>query len=444
MSTKAFVDQMRVKNPCSASWDAMVGNDQFRFCEHCNLGVYNLAQMTRKEVERLIAKSNGRLCVRYQRRPGGSVQTLPAKQKLHRIARRASQFAASTFSATLAVTGGTLSQSEIVAAVRPVALRLDSTHLLGGVVVGIVKDQNGAVVTSASVNLTSDQKALSFYSSVSMSGEFRFEGLQPGMYSLRIEAPGFASLEPGSFYVAEDTELRLDQTLEVATIQEFVDVEGGEQLVVTSTGGAIAIVAPSDPFIRAVQQDEMQEATRLLAGRDVNLRDKSSNTTALEHAVRNANREMVQMLIGAGAKVNLRNEAGQTVLMMLDDDATSDLVWDLVNAGAKVNAKDRDGETPLMSAARVNNVELLKTLLEAGAEVNARNERKQTALMDAADYGYVNIVRALILAGAEVNAVDGEGKNALSYAVEAEHATVGRLLRSHGVIEVAKKIDKEN
>ena len=444
MPPKVFLDQIRVKNPCAQSWDSMVGTDQFRFCEHCNLSVYNLAEMTRKDVERLIAKSQGRLCVRYQRRPDGSLQTLPAAQTLHRITRRASQVAASAFSATLAVTGAAIPQGiGVVAGAVPVAAaNLDRVGMLGATVVGVVKDQNGAVVTSASVSLTNDQTKISLYSSVNMSGEFRFEQLTAGIYSLRIEAPGFSVTELSSIYVQDNSETRMDQVLEIASLEAEVEVQG-EEVRYTSVGGAVAFVAPADPFIRAAQQDDLAEVTKLVAGRDVNLRDKASNTTALEHAVRNSNREMVQLLIAAGAKVSLRNPGGQTVLMMLDSDATPDLAWDLINAGAKVNTKDNDGETPLMAAARFNNVDVIKTLLEAGADVNARDESKQTALMEAAAQGLVNIVRILVLAGADVNAVDSEGRNALSFALDGDHMPTTRLLRNQGSTEIAKAEDKD-
>lgn len=437
MPAKTFLDQIRV-NPCTQSWDSMVGNDQFRFCEHCNLAVHNLAGMTRKEVERLIAKSQGRLCVRYQRRPDGSLRTLPAAQKLHRITRRASQVAAGAFSASIAFTGAALSQVTAEAYVRSAAIgNLDPQVLMGAAVVGMVRDQSGAAIPSASVSITSDQNKIALYTSVTMAGEFRFEGLTAGIYSLRVEAPGFSASELSNVYVQADTETRLDQILQAESLVGEDEVEGTQEF--RSVGGAVIYVAPSDPFILAAQQDDIQEVTKLLAGRDVNARDKTSNTTALEHAVRNSNREMVQLLIGAGAKVNLGNPAGQTVLMMLDGDATSDLVWDLVNAGAKVNIKDNDGETPLMTAARYNNVDVIKTLLEAGAEVNARNKVKQTALFEAAAYGHVNVIRTLVHAGADVNLLDHEGKNALSFAVDGGHPASVRLLRNQGASEIAQK-----
>jgi hypothetical protein len=375
--------------------------------------------------------------VRYQRRPDGSPKTLAAGQKLHRLTRHASKVAASTFSATLAITGAAASQTGAIAA-QPVAfVELDPTQQFGGTVVGTVKDGHGALIPSATVSLTNQQTAVVLYTSVNLSGEFRFEGLTPGMYNLRVEAPGFGANEIDGIYVREDFELRMDQTLEVAVIEETVEVDGSEGRTITFTGGVMVAVAPADPLIRAAQQDDLEEVTKLLAGRDVNLRDNDSHTTALEHAVRNANREMVQLLIAAGAKLELKNEAGQTVLMMLDNDATSDLVWDLINAGAKVNAKDEDGETPLMNAAQYNNLDLIKTLLDAGADVNARDKLKKTALMQAAEQGHVNIVRALVLAGADINAIDCEGKNALSFALEISNSPVTRLLRSQGATELA-------
>jgi hypothetical protein len=298
-----------------------------------------------------------------------------------------------------------------------------------------VTDQNGARIPSASVSLSNDQTREALYTSVTNQGEYRFEGLEPGAYSLRIEAPGFAPAEVNNFYIGNDDESRLDQTLQVESIAETVNVQGNTTQRFQSMGGAVAVVMPSDPFIQAVSSDDMQSVLSMISGRDVNMRDKNSGTTALEHATRNANREMVQLLISSGADVNAKNGAGKSVLMMLDNDATSDLLWELINAGAKVNAKDSEGNTPLMEAAGVNNVDLIRTLLEAGAKVNAANKQGRTALMAAASEGLVNNIRALILAGSEINAVDDEGKNALDYAMESDHAAVVRLLRSEGIQE---------
>lgn len=445
MASKHFLSNLTIPSPCNADWNSMTGNDQVRFCEHCNLHVHNLSEITRSQAQRLINKSNGRLCVRYHRDPNGGPCTLPLPQKLHRIARRASRLAAGAFSATLSVTSAvaqdsTSSQSNHG---NPTSVTQPNAGWTAGAsVAGTITDQNGAVIPGATVFLWSDELQVSLYASTSFSGQFRIENLQAGVYKLRIDAPGFAADQTDGVYVQANGEARVDRTLRVATIEENVEVAGSATEVV-SLGGVVAMVLPENPFIRAAQEDNLEALTALIAGMDVNLRDKESGTTALEHAVRNANREMVQLLLYSGANVNARNPGGGTVLMMLDDDATSDLIWDLINSGAEVNLEDDNGTTALMQAATSNNLEAVKTLLDAGAKVDARNKQWQTALILAASEGDVNIVRALVLAGADINAGDEDDNNALSLALENDHAAVVRFLKSKGAFETVALKTKE-
>jgi len=54
----------------------MTGDDRTRFCAGCGLHVHNLSAMTRDEAERLVCERAGRLCIRYEPTPTGSVRTL--------------------------------------------------------------------------------------------------------------------------------------------------------------------------------------------------------------------------------------------------------------------------------------------------------------------------------------------------------------------------------
>ena len=67
------LNDLRIASPCSANWDAMIGDDRQRFCGECRLNVYNLSGMTEDEAESLIINAEGRLCVRMYRRADGSV-----------------------------------------------------------------------------------------------------------------------------------------------------------------------------------------------------------------------------------------------------------------------------------------------------------------------------------------------------------------------------------
>ena len=446
MAPKTFLKNLTVASPCVADWNSMTGNDQVRFCEHCSFEVHNLSAMTRSQAERLVARSNGRLCVQFIQDPNGGPVTMPAGQKLHHISRRVSQIAAGAFTAALSITSAIAQESsgvrmggaDVAPATQPVA-----RWALGASVVGTVTDQNGAVIPGATVSVSNEEFNLALYASTSLDGQFRIEGLRAGSYNLRIEAPGFAADESNGFYLSQNDEARMDRSLKVAAIEETFEIELNSETRFISSGGAVAYIAPEHPFVRAAQQDDLETLAGLISGMDVNLRDPRSNTTALEHAVRNANREMVQLLLSSGAKVNLKNSSGETVLMMFDGDATSDLMWDLINAGAKVNHKDDGGNTALMQAATADNLEALKALLDAGAEINTKNKSGRTALMLAASEGHVNIVRTLVLAGADINVIDEDKMNALAHAADNDHTAVVRFLKSKGVFETVAKVKKE-
>src|SRR6266550_410299 len=99
------LDRIRIESPCQSDWDKMIGNDKVRFCEHCNLHVSNLSALTRASAMRLVARSRGRLCVRYVPRRDGSVTTKETPERLYRIGRNISRVAAGAFTATLSLAG---------------------------------------------------------------------------------------------------------------------------------------------------------------------------------------------------------------------------------------------------------------------------------------------------------------------------------------------------
>src|SRR5580765_549637 len=159
-SVRSF-DRITLPAPCDADWDSMIGNDQVRFCEHCNLHVTNLSAMTRTEAMRFVAKSSGRLCVRYVQRLDGEILTRELPKQLYRIGRRVSRIAAGAFSATLSLTSAaaqTQSDSRSSTLQQPQAIAsLIPTVNQGATVSGVVKDPNGAVVPQATVTLTNSK-----------------------------------------------------------------------------------------------------------------------------------------------------------------------------------------------------------------------------------------------------------------------------------------------
>jgi len=103
---KSKLDNVRVAAPCNVDWDNMYGNERVRFCDQCQLNVYNLSEMTKVEAERLIGSAEGRLCVRFYRRRDGSILTQNCPVGLRALKKRLSRVANAIGSTVLSFIAG--------------------------------------------------------------------------------------------------------------------------------------------------------------------------------------------------------------------------------------------------------------------------------------------------------------------------------------------------
>ncbi|MEJ7606249.1 MAG: carboxypeptidase-like regulatory domain-containing protein [Bryobacteraceae bacterium] len=96
---------------------------------------------------------------------------------------------------------------------------------------GIVTDSSGARIPSATVSFVHEETGAVTKKTADSSGEFAFDFLRVGNYTVRIEAPGFKS------YAGTDTELSAAQTvrrtfaLTIGAVGETVTVESRSPLV---------------------------------------------------------------------------------------------------------------------------------------------------------------------------------------------------------------------
>ncbi len=97
---------VRVAAPCSASWEGMSGNETVRMCAQCNLNVYNLSGMTKRQAEALITNTEGRLCVRYFRRADGTILTNNCPVGLRALKRRVSRMTTALLTSVLGFFAG--------------------------------------------------------------------------------------------------------------------------------------------------------------------------------------------------------------------------------------------------------------------------------------------------------------------------------------------------
>jgi hypothetical protein len=464
MPTRAEGLGLTVNSPCTAEWDSMAGNEQVRFCEHCEKSVHNLSAMTRKDALRFVRANAAGVCVRFYSDPRGRTLHEPAT-KLHSITRRASKMAAGAFGAALALGATVLAQTPS-GKQEAAAVRLDTRE--GSSLTGTVLGPNGSVVAGVLVYVYNSKTGESKIATTDADGVYHVKSLTPGTYTVMFTAEGFerenvekVELQPG-VEQRQDLILALPGTKPAKTEEtEEADEEGekeaddnkascattageeskpaeeassssneitelpleqeGEQRVerVVEVMGAVAIRIPENPLVKAVFEQDTRAAKNLIAlGADVNVLDKDADTTALMQAVSHNDAEMVSLLLSAGADVNMKDSEGDTALTRLQAEATVSLVRSLTSAGAKVNHKNNYGATPLINAAEGGTPEVLKELIESGAKVNAKNKSRRTALMEAAQYGLIENVKVLLDAGANVNMKDEDGKTALTLAKE--------------------------
>src|SRR5690349_15242264 len=99
------LDNIRIASPCSADWNAMEGDERKRFCGDCKLSVYNLSGMTRYDAENLLRLSEGRLCVRYFKRPDGTILTMDCPVGWAKVKQRVTFITAAVFSMVVSLLG---------------------------------------------------------------------------------------------------------------------------------------------------------------------------------------------------------------------------------------------------------------------------------------------------------------------------------------------------
>ena len=164
MAPKHFLNNVTIPSPCTADWNSMIGNDQVRFCGHCNLDVHNLSQMTRSQAERLVSRANGRLCVRYHQDSSGQPLTLPVPKKLHRIGRarikariknRSRSFHRNFECHQRSRSGLTKFSVPPLRSSR--RSQYGQSFFMDSSLAGTITDQNGAVITGATVAIWNEQ-----------------------------------------------------------------------------------------------------------------------------------------------------------------------------------------------------------------------------------------------------------------------------------------------
>ncbi len=121
-------------------------------------------------------------------------------------------------------------------------------------------------------------------------------------------------------------------------------------------------------------------------------------------------------LFGQGLPANLRNDKGDSLLMLAAYNGQAETARVILEAGGDPELANDRGQTPLAGAAFKGDAAIAKLLLDHGARVDGIGDGTRTALMTAAMFDRTEMVDLLLAHGADPDLRDGTGKSAADMA----------------------------
>jgi ankyrin repeat protein len=135
-------------------------------------------------------------------------------------------------------------------------------------------------------------------------------------------------------------------------------------------------VSKDDPFLAAAKRGSASTIQKMIKdGYDKNIKDKQSGRTALMLATLNRYIAVMNVLIDAGADVNIQDKEGRTALVM---SSTQKSISSLLEAGADVNIQANNGRNVAMEnlsydSDSVKYIKLLEMFIDYGLDLDTRD-----------------------------------------------------------------------
>ena len=237
----------------------------------------------------------------------------------------------------------------------------------------------------------------------------------------------------------------LDNALKYATRRNHVEImrkllDAGAQVHGRRSDSGVPPPPTTNALILAATIGSVDGVKLLLKhGADIDA-PAPNGSTALSSAVRQRHFTVVELLIGAKARVNQLPDARlsdeEEALPPLHEAAISGdekIASRLIDAGAVVTASNGDGFTALDKAAFHGHLPMVRLLLDKGADIHAIRLGGLTALCDAAERGHAGIVEELLARQANVRQTADWGVGPLHFAVKKEtgnRAVIELLLKN--------------
>jgi outer membrane receptor protein involved in Fe transport len=131
-------------------------------------------------------------------------------------------------------------------------LALFATHsmvhsqVLYGTLVGNVTAPDGGAIASARVIATNNQTGNQIRQTTDAEGGYAFHNLQPGVYTVEVDAEGFAPGKTAQLTVNANVIVRADETLSIHSVSQSVVVNGSSSELQTDSGSIHGELSPRE------------------------------------------------------------------------------------------------------------------------------------------------------------------------------------------------------
>jgi len=138
-------------------------------------------------------------------------------------------------------------------------------------ILGTVSDSSGATVANATVTLvntdTNDRRTFQ----TDKSGAFDFPSLNPGHYSLTIEAQGFSTVKGNQIVVAAGDRRRVDTALSIGSVTQTLEVTGSSPALQTDSSALASTITEllENTYLGATFSGRYLRRTRLFRTDDL-------------------------------------------------------------------------------------------------------------------------------------------------------------------------------
>jgi hypothetical protein len=241
------LDRIRIATPCPVSWDQMTGDNRVRFCDSCQLNVYNISELTQGEAVKLLLSTEGRLCARIYRRSDGTVLTKDCPVGLHALRLRLSKKTAALFAAVVSLAGAALGQQPAAkdgktACTPQTRVTLAETSPdQTQVITGTARDPAGGGIPGATITVINEATKEEKVTAADEAGKFKFDSLSPGSYRVRIQARDFMTSEITNLVLEKGQTVDLDTIVQLTgqALSGIVDNSSTFQIPLPTPGTTI-------------------------------------------------------------------------------------------------------------------------------------------------------------------------------------------------------------